>query len=165
MERLEWLRRLREHCAWADELLLEQLRGRTGVDEARQEYAHVLGAEETWLARVEGRAPATPVWPETIDDGGLDALRARTARRWTTFLGSLDPARLGEGITYTNSAGTTFNTALEDILLHVFLHGQYHRGKVNLMLRRTGAAPAPVDYIAFVRGVPAATTPRGGVGE
>ena len=43
------------------------------------------------------------------------------------------------------------------------LHGQYHRGKVNLLLRQGGHAPAPVDYVAFVRGVPAATevTARG----
>jgi uncharacterized damage-inducible protein DinB len=40
------------------------------------------------------------------------------------------------------------------------LHGQYHRGKINLLLRQAGLAPAPVDFISFVRGVPAATTRR-----
>jgi hypothetical protein len=40
----------------------------------------------------------------------------------------------------------------------VVLHGQYHRGKVNLLLRQEGEQPAPTDYIAFVRGVPAAVT-------
>lgn len=36
------------------------------------------------------------------------------------------------------------------------MHGQYHRGKVNLLLRQADRTPAPTDYIAFVRGVPAA---------
>ena len=42
-------------------------------------------------------------------------------------------------------------------LLHVPLHGQYHRGKINLLLRQAGRQPAPTDYITFVRGVSAAT--------
>jgi hypothetical protein len=41
------------------------------------------------------------------------------------------------------------------------LHGQYHRGKINLLLRQSGAEPAPADYISYVRGVPAAVTPVG----
>ena len=43
-------------------------------------------------------------------------------------------------------------------MMHVALHGQYHRGKVNLLLRQEGLPPVPPDFIAWVRGVPAATT-------
>lgn len=50
-----------------------------------------------------------------------------------------------------------FTNATGDILLHVVLHAQYHRGKVNLLLRQTGGEAAPADFIAFMRGVPAAT--------
>jgi hypothetical protein len=32
---------------------------------------------------------------------------------------------------------------------------------VNLLLRQSGAAPAPVDYIGFIRGFPAAVTRAG----
>jgi len=60
-------------------------------------------------------------------------------------------------VTYTNSAKREFSTALGDILVHVALHGQYHRGKVNLLLRENGLEPVPADFIAFVRGAPAAT--------
>jgi uncharacterized damage-inducible protein DinB len=49
-------------------------------------------------------------------------------------------------------------TPVGDILLQVALHGQYHRGKVNLLLRDAALPPAPVDFISFARGVPAATT-------
>ena len=60
-------------------------------------------------------------------------------------------------VDYRNSAGISFSTSAGDILFHVMLHGQYHRGKVNLLLRQSGFPPVPTDYIAFVRGVPAAT--------
>ena len=38
------------------------------------------------------------------------------------------------------------------------VHGQYHRGKVNLLLRQEGMSPVPGDFIAYVRGAPAATS-------
>jgi uncharacterized damage-inducible protein DinB len=40
------------------------------------------------------------------------------------------------------------------------LHGQYHRGKINVLLRQSGAEPVLVDYIGYVRGAAAAVTPR-----
>ena len=49
---------------------------------------------------------------------------------------------------------------MEDMLLQVVLHGCYHRGQVALVVRGAGAEPSPTDYIAFVRGAPAAVTPR-----
>ena len=55
-------------------------------------------------------------------------------------------------VAYVNSAGIAFETPVEDILLQVFLHGQYHRGKINLMLRQAREEPMPTDYISFARG-------------
>ena len=47
---------------------------------------------------------------------------------------------------------------LSPMLLQVILHGCYHRGQVALLVRDAGAEPSPTDYIAFVRGSPAAVT-------
>ena len=73
-----------------------------------------------------------------------------------------DAARV---VTYTNSTGRAFTSTVQEILTHVALHAQYHRGKVNLLLRQAGIEPAPADYIAWVRGVPAATERDAGGGE
>ena len=56
------------------------------------------------------------------------------------------------------SAGQAFRSTLEDILLHVALHGAYHRGQLAMLVRDGHGEPAPTDYIAFVRGVAAART-------
>ena len=61
-----------------------------------------------------------------------------------------------------NSAGQSFETPVSDMLLQVALHGQYHRGKINLLLRQAHLPPTPTDYIAFARGVPAAVTDLSG---
>jgi len=71
----------------------------------------------------------------------------------------LTAADLAREIQYRNSAGQEFRSTLEDILLHVALHGSYHRGQVSLIVRGGGGEPVATDYNAFIRGVPAARTP------
>ena len=44
-----------------------------------------------------------------------------------------------------NSAGDEFDSKLSDILLHVALHGAYHRGQVNLLIRTAGGEPSPTE--------------------
>lgn len=151
---LEKLRQLWSHAAWADREILKVVSAAEG--EIRRELAHVIGAEEVWLARIEGRSPRAPVWPELPFDE-LVQLLEDTHERYANYFAGLAVSDLSTSVSYTNSAGVSFETPLADILLHVALHGQYHRGKINLMLRERGLQPAPTDYIAFVRGVPAAT--------
>jgi uncharacterized damage-inducible protein DinB len=158
MTALEQLRRLWDHCAWADAALLVALEIADDLPAAAlKEYAHVIGAEEVWLSRVEGRPATVPVWPD-LALSEVRALAERVRAGYSALLATLDGARLTSVVAYTNTTGRSFETPLIDILLHVMLHAQYHRGKVNLLLRQADLAPAPVDYIGFVRGVPAATT-------
>lgn len=157
--RVAQIGRLYEHLGWAD---AELARGITkpGVPaEAVREYAHVAGAEEIWLSRIERRDPTAPVWPEFGASEAV-ALAKRTAAGFRGLISAVNDATLDAPIKYANSAGKTFATPLGDILLHVAMHGQYHRGKVNLLLRQGGLEPVPVDFIGFARGVAAAVTPR-----
>ncbi len=157
---IDTLRRLQAHGDWADRTLLDRLRAAgDAAPEALREYAHLLAAAEVWLARLERRRPRSQLWPGApIDD--VARLRDETAAGFGRFLDRLREDDLDTRATYTNSAGREFATPVGEILLHVALHGQYHRGKVNLLLRQAGQPPAPADYIAFVRGAPAAVTPR-----
>ena len=146
-----------EHLRWADARTLGALRASNGQPtQARQLYAHVLGAEETWLARIEGRAPGLQVWPE-LDLEQCTAWAERIHRALGTLVAGLDAHRLAGEVAYVNSEGTAFRSGLRDILLHVALHGQYHRGQVALLLRASGFEPVATDYIAWARGAPAAT--------
>lgn len=96
------------------------------------------------------------VWPKiSLDE--CAALAARNHAQLDELVAMPDPAGFEREIPYTNSAGASFRTKMGDILLHVALHGCYHRGQVALRLREAGAEPQPTDYIAFVRGAPAAT--------
>jgi uncharacterized damage-inducible protein DinB len=158
MDAVDAMRRMWEHAAWADALLLSALEAMQPAPAlAWREYVHVLGAESVWLDRLVGRAQRFPVWPELSVGDGF-ALAASLRSEYAEYLAALTPDALDARVAYVNSAGQSFRTPVSDILLQVMLHGQYHRGKVNLMLRQAHLPPVPTDYISFARGVPAATT-------
>ncbi len=155
---LSELRKLRNHMDWADDAMLDALASAPQVPtEALRELAHVLGSEENWLARLEARPAHAPIWP-MADLAELTRLVRELQVAYGRYLDALSEADTHRIVSYTNTAGIRFESSVRDILHHVFLHSQYHRGKVNLMLRQAGITPVPVDYIGFVRQFPTAVT-------
>jgi len=155
---LGYLRKLIDHIKWADSAMLDALRTSPGSDErALMIYAHVLGAEAVWLARIAGRPSDVAVWPSlSVDE--IAALATRNSNELDDLLATLATSDLDREIDYRNSQGKAFRSKLEDILLHVALHGSYHRGQVAYLIRGGGGEPASTDYIAFIRGAPTART-------
>lgn len=151
------LRKLIEHLRWADVLILEALyRTASPPADAVEIYGHIVGAEHVWLARIHQREAQVAVWP-SVDLGACATLAKENAAELEALVNDSNADLLASSVRYRNSADVEFETAVEDIILHVAMHGQYHRAQVNLLLRQAGLQPAPVDYIAFIRGAPAAT--------
>ena len=150
------LPQLFQHLKWADERVHASL-----VDAANPPphtldlFAHIVGAEHVWLSRIRGEKPEVPVWPK-LSLAQCAELGARNADEFLALVESVDETALDGGITYRNSAGDEFTTSLKDILIHVALHGTYHRGQIAAAVRAGGDTPASTDYIALVRGAPAA---------
>jgi uncharacterized damage-inducible protein DinB len=142
--------------AWANTRVIDGLRASPGLDpHALEQFAHVLGAENVWLTRILGEPARVAVWPSlSIDE--CAALSAENQRGFDAVLREGDGA-LEREVTYTNSAGRTFTNRVIDILLHVAMHGSYHRGMTSILTRRSGGVATPTDFIAFVRGAPTAT--------
>ncbi len=150
------------HMHWADIAVLDSLRQPTVTPRARAVFAHILGAEHVWLTRLRQVPPRYAVWP-TLDLTQCADLAAENAAGFQAFIAAQDEATLAGETVYTNSAGQVFHSRVDDILLHVCLHGSYHRGQVTMLVRDASATPAPTDYIGFARGVPAATRTDSGV--
>jgi len=154
---IDALSRLYRHMYWADARVLAALRGPgAATPRALEIYAHVLGGEHIWHARIVGAAPTHAVWP-ALTLGECAALAADNQAAYEALLSSRDDASLEWNVHYRNSAGDAFDSKLSDILLHVALHGMHHRGQVTLLIRDAGCEPAATDYIALARGAPAAT--------
>jgi uncharacterized damage-inducible protein DinB len=153
----ELLTRMFEHMKWADERAHESLVNAANPPaQALDLLAHVVATEHVWISRVLGETPEATPWPK-LSLSQCAELAAASAERFLSLVESVDDVALEGGITYRNSAGLEFTNSMRDILMHVALHGSYHRGQIAAAIRAGGDTPASTDYIAYVRGVPAAT--------
>jgi uncharacterized damage-inducible protein DinB len=143
--------RLLEYDAWANREALSSLRA-AGIPPAKalRLLSHLVGAGRLWIARLEGSTGKPPaVWPElSLEEAaaGVEEL----ARRWRP-LAQPGGADLDRRVSYTNSKGEPWTSSVGDILMHVVLHGSYHRGQIASELRAAGFTPAYTDYIEAVR--------------
>ena len=141
-----------EHLNWANQRILETLQNIEGENhEVSRLFSHILIAEKVWITRLRGLdSSRLPIWLE-VDIEVCAELVMQNEESLTTFLINLANADLDNLIFYTNSKGTEFKNSVRDILTHVALHGQYHRGQINSRLRADGIEPVNIDFITFVR--------------
>lgn len=144
-------RRELSYDVWANREVLRHLQRECSPPaNAVHWFAHVLGAQSVWLARLRGTPSALAVWPQlTLDE--LETSLAGLGADWTQLLERLTPGELERTITYTNSKGQGHGSRVEDVLVHVLLHGAYHRGQIASALREAGLTPPLTDYIHATR--------------
>jgi uncharacterized damage-inducible protein DinB len=151
---------LLDHVAWADARAVAALRALPDESAERAQgvrlYAHLAGAAHIWHARLDGRTPEHPVWPEL-------PLEAATALATASIAGlraiaSRDADALARTVEYRTTSGQAFSNSAADILAHVALHGSYHRGQIAQLVRQGGGTPATTDYVLYARSGAAAGT-------
>lgn len=149
---MKTIKRMYEHLHWANLHIFEGLQNMKGEkNEVCGLFSHILSAEKVWFARLQGiDSSQIPLWPEMnlIQCAELIMQNEMTI---ATFLTSLEEADLDRLVSYTNSKGIEFTNSVRDILTHVAMHGQYHRGQINTRLRANNEVPVDVDFISFVR--------------
>jgi uncharacterized damage-inducible protein DinB len=142
--------RLIRYDIWANRETLGSLERNSPPSKSLRWMAHILGAEQLWMARLRRQEPALPVWPDLdLEECGMQL--DQLSRLWPEYLAGLSPKRLGETIPYINSKGESWTSTVEEILTHVTIHSAYHRGQIAADLRSAGSDPAYTDYIHAVR--------------
>ena len=148
---LERLRLMFEYELWANRRVLESLRSATEHGKSVGLLAHILAAQDIWLTRLDGRDSShIVIFPErSLEEcaAELDRLSGAVA----VYLDAVDEAKLDEAVVYRNQSGREFHNTALDILTHVGLHAQHHRGQIASELRRLGETPAVTDFIVFRR--------------
>lgn len=152
---MEHIHRLYGHMFWASDRLITLLEGLDVDVEAGREiarlFAHLAAAERVWLLRVTGGDASTvPIWPDWSLGDAVGVVRENRAG-YQRLLEGVTEDELSRVVEYRNSQGTAFHTELGDILLHVAMHGGYHRGQIAAAVRRGGGEPVNTDYIMYVR--------------
>ncbi|MEK3885567.1 DinB family protein [Paenibacillus sp. PL2-23] len=150
---MKTLSRMLEHQYWANGRLAAAMKEQ-GADqpEALRLLRHMVMAERVWLTRLQGSdSSQLSIWDtsETLDE--LLAMLGQNEQGYREYFDRLSEERLDDIVDYRNQSGTPFRTSIRDILTHVTLHGHYHRGQINRILRMESLEPAGLDFILFAR--------------
>jgi uncharacterized damage-inducible protein DinB len=149
---LKTIQKMYEHLDWANQRIFKTLQS---IEDENQEiwrlFSHILHAEKIWITRLRGMdSSQLPIWSEADLEICAELIK-QNEESFTAFFTNLANTDLDKIISYTNSKGREFTYSVRDILTHVALHGQYHRGQINSRLRAVGIEPVNVDFITFVR--------------
>ncbi len=149
---MQTIRRMMDHLYWANKELLKGLRELPNErGEIGRLFRHILIAELVWATRLEGGSSAHLTLWEESDIASLEQLARDNEQRYKRYIDGLAESDLDCTFEYANQSGVKFRSSIRDILIHVALHDQYHRGQINAALRRQAGSPVALDYILFSR--------------
>ncbi len=148
MELLDYIHSLFSYNHWANHESLRSLQDMDDPPErARRVMAHIVAAEWLWLARLTNEQAKVAVWPLWgLPDVERQLPSVRKA--WQDYLAK---CCLEHAISYTNSKGEEWSNHVRDVLMHVAMHGTYHRGQIAAAVRDRAGEPAYTDFIEAVR--------------
>ena len=143
------------HMRWADTIVADSLApairqlDRTRVADPVSVFAHVAATEHLWYSRIRGTPADLAVWPD-ITVAESRAIALRHADLFDEIVAGGGDA-LDQLVSYRNSAGRDFRNSVRDIVIHVTMHGSYHRGQIARLVRAAGGEPPYTDYIQYQR--------------
>jgi len=151
MDAIERFRLLFRYEYWANDRALSSIEEASHSGSAVRLFSHIVAAQEVWLTRLRGEdSSAVVIWPARSVDECRAAMK-QFDNEIHALLERIDGDFLAKPITYRNQTGREFTNTPEDILTHLGLHSQHHRGQIALQLRQLGQKPAVTDFIAFRR--------------
>lgn len=148
----EYFIELFKYDSYANLKLLELLKNLPLIDEnAKSIFAHLLNAKRLWLKRIKQEGYKNiEIWP-TLDWDECNFLIRENESSYHNYLADKRDTELKAKIRYQNSKGKTFLTPVRDILMHVLIHGGYHRGQIAKFIKKAGGESINTDYITYVR--------------
>lgn len=151
MNLADYLRKEFVYDAWANREVLGTIRA-IAKEDARslQLMAHILAAERVWLERLRQVPQSVPVWPEP-DLAQCEVEAEKLSREWHEYLELATAGDISQTISYKNTKGELWTSAIIDVLTHVVMHSAYHRGQIASHMRSIGTTPAYTDFIHGVR--------------
>ena len=161
MGRLAALRELFDHNYWARDRQLEACSALSEEEflrpvggsfaSLRDTLAHLLYVEWVWLERWQGRSPRSMPNGEDLRDPAAVAARWREVEQgMRAYVAGLTEEDLDRPLTYTNLSGEAWTYPPVQMLLHLLMHQNYHRGQVTMLLRQLGVHAAAVDFLNAV---------------
>ncbi len=137
------------HEHWANQIIIEQLIALESIpDKVQKLMNHILGAQSIWISRIKGTEAELSVWPE-LHSSNWDEYSDHHQTELLHIVKNDD--LLHSEVSYKNTAGKGYTNKVNELILHLCLHSQYHRGQIVTLTRDLIEAPASTDMISFLR--------------
>jgi uncharacterized damage-inducible protein DinB len=159
----EVLKRFADYNLWANGQLFDCMRNLTD-EQLNREIAssfssiyktvlHLWLAEEAWWQRlklVENLQLESQEFTGNFSE--LEKKFSRQSAEWADWVNNATEAQLSHVFAYQNTKREQFKQPVNEVLMHLFNHGTYHRGQLVTLLRQLGVEKIPQsDYIVYCR--------------
>ena len=113
-------------------------------------FSHLISIEEMWLERLKQTHDyLIDVW-ETFSIQEIEVLSTNTSKGWKNFIKRQNKNTFNTiECNYLDSNGKELNNLFIDIMQQVLTHSNYHRGQINLLIKKLNLEPPKIDYINF----------------
>lgn len=113
---------------------------------------HLLDAESVWWQRIKlAEQISIPSQNFSGDFNQLINELYNQSGQWEAWVKAATENRIQHVFAYQNSKKEQFKQPVNEVLLHLFNHGTFHRGQIVTMLRQLGVNDIPQTDFAFYR--------------
>lgn len=150
---IDHFKKIFEYENWANNEIVQCL---TGVEDVPHKavslMSHIINAQIVWVSRINNEITDVKVWQE-YDKNELSHKLKVSSEMLTKLTNTLTQKDLKREISYKNTKGEKFDTALSDILNQLSHHSAYHRGQIVSLIKPIVSDLPMTDYIVFIRTV------------
>lgn len=116
---------------------------------------HLLDAESIWWQRLKlSEQIIIPSLHFTGSSTDLIKESLSQSTQWEEWVKNASDNQLQHVFAYQNSKKEQFKQPVNEVLVHIFNHGTFHRGQIVTMLRQLGVDNIPqTDFILFRRNI------------
>ena len=156
MDQVSTLERVFSYKAKANEEILTAMRQFDDASPAKQIAIRVLNhthAVDRIFAANLRRAEHGYTSPNPGQAPSLEELSAaiKTSDRWyIDYVSGVDERQLAERIDFTFTDGLRGRMSREEMLMHVTVHGEYHRGQISLIMMQNSITPPGDGFTSYL---------------
>lgn len=166
MDQVSTLERLFRYKAQSNEETVAAMRQLDDTSPARAiaitVLSHTYAVDRIFAANLTGAEHGyTSANPSHLPSLGELSEAIKTSDRWyIDYVSRLDKAQLDETIDFTFTDGKPGRMSREEMLMHLTIHGEYHRGQVGLILTQNSIMPPGDGLTGYLHKAEAATRRR-----
>jgi uncharacterized damage-inducible protein DinB len=166
MDKVSTLERVFSYKAKANSEMLAAMRQFDDASPAREiairVLSHTYAVDRIFAANLTGTehgyTSPNPSLAPSLEE--LSEAIGKSDQWYIDYISRLDEIRLDERIDFTFTDSLPGRMSREEMLMHVTVHGEYHRGQISLLMMQNSATPPGDGFTTFLHKTEASSRRR-----